>query len=86
MKMQATIQKWGNSLALRLTGPIRTIPKFEVNMVVDVDVEKDSIKVQPAAPFVKKFPFKEKDLLKDLDANTAHAEILAKPNTKEMGE
>lgn len=26
MKVQTTIQKWGNSLAIRISGPLKTMP------------------------------------------------------------
>ncbi len=86
MRVQSTIQKWGNSLALRLSGPIKTIPHFEVNMAVDIDIEEDGIKVYPAKTRVKRLPYSEKDLLKGLNAETAHAEVLANLSEKEIGE
>lgn len=65
MRVQSTIQKWGNSLALRLTGPIRAIPQFEANMLVDIDIEDDGIKIHPAKIGMKKRPYREKDLMGD---------------------
>jgi len=86
MKVQATIQKWGNSLALRLTGPIKAIPQFEANMLVDIDVEEGGIKICPAKKKARKLPFSERDLLKGLNAKTAHAEELVSLKAKEIGE
>lgn len=86
MKVQSTIQKWGNSLALRLTGPIKTIPHFENNMQVNIEIEEGYIKIYPVKEDVKTLPFSEKDLLKDLDSKTAHAECLAHVKIKEMGD
>ena len=48
MRVQVKIQKWGNSLALRLAGLIKSIPKFRANMVVDVDISDQGIDVRPA--------------------------------------
>ncbi len=86
MRMQATIQKWGNSLALRLTGPIKAIPHFEADMLVDIDIEESGITIYPAKKKLKKLPYTEKELLKGLNARTAHADLLAEPSDKEMGE
>ncbi len=86
MRVQATIQKWGNSLALRLTGPIKTIPKFKVNMRVNIDIEEDGIQIHPLKKHKKKLPFSEKELLKGLSAGSAHADELAVVNFKEFGE
>ena len=38
MKIQSTIQKWGNSLAIRITGPLKTIPHFTADMPVEIEV------------------------------------------------
>ena len=86
MRIQSTIQKWGNSLALRLTGPIKTIPQFEVNMLVDIDVEEDGIKIHPAKMKVKKLPYSEKELLKNLNPKNAHVDTLVNLSAKEIGE
>ena len=86
MKVQSTIQKWGNSLALRLTGPIRSIPQLEANMIVDIEIAEDCIKIYPAKKQTKKLPFSEKDLLKGLNANSAHADEVANLSDKEIGE
>ncbi|MBI5447919.1 MAG: transcriptional regulator [Gammaproteobacteria bacterium] len=85
MRVRTTIQKWGNSLALRLTGPLRSIPHFEENMLVEIDVDEHSIQVYPVA--TKKPPrFKEKDLLQGLTAKTSHANEVFYPTLKELGE
>ena len=41
MKVEAKIQKWGNGLALRVSGIIRDIPHFEEGTLVEVDVTED---------------------------------------------
>jgi len=85
MKLQSTIQKWGNSLALRLTGPIKAIPHFEANMLVDIDVDEDGITIHPSKRKARKLPFTEKELLTGLNSKTAHAEELATLHAKEIG-
>ena len=75
MKIQTTIQKWGNSLAIRITGPLKTIPHFSANMPVEVEVNKNGLTIHPTAHTKRKLlPFKESHLLKGLTAKKAHAD------------
>lgn len=75
MKIQTTIQKWGNSLAIRITGPLKTIPHFSANMPVEVEVNKSGLVIHPIANKEKKLLlFKEVQLLKGLTAKNAHAD------------
>ena len=85
MQVQATIQKWGNSLALRLTGQLRTIPHFEENMRVNIEIQEEGIQVRPARDKLKKKLFREADLLRGLNAWTAHADELMDVSPKEFG-
>lgn len=86
MKVQTQIQKWGNSLALRLTGAIKTIPHFEENMIVEVVINEKGIQVFPSKTKQKKLPYTEEQLLKGLTAITAHADELADISDIERGE
>ena len=86
MRVQATIQKWGNSLAIRLTGLLRSIPHFEENMVVNIDIDESGIAVHPTKSKFKKLIFKEKDLLKGLTFQKAHADELFQLTLKDMRE
>ncbi|HEV2614565.1 MAG TPA: transcriptional regulator [Gammaproteobacteria bacterium] len=87
MHIQGKILKWGNSLALRLSGSLRDIPHFQANMLVNIDVNENGITVQPAkkskSPRIS--PFSEAQLLKGLTPHTAHADALAKLSKKESG-
>lgn len=80
------IQKWGNGLALRVAGRLRDIPQFEQNTAVEVEVFEDGFTVRKVKPkkngFV--FPVKEKDLLKGMTPELAHADELAQPIGKEL--
>ena len=58
MKIQTTIQKWGNSLAIRITGPLKTIPHFTANMAVEIDVNERGLTVYPVARKKKLLLFK----------------------------
>lgn len=77
MKIQTTIQKWGNSLAIRITGPLKSIPHFTENMLVVIEVNENGLTVQPLTKKRKLHPFKEAQLLDGLTAKTAHADELA---------
>ncbi|WP_350304841.1 AbrB/MazE/SpoVT family DNA-binding domain-containing protein [Photorhabdus viridis] len=78
MRTQAILQKWGNSIALRLSGNLKTIPNFEAGDAVDIEISEQGLVIQKA---VKK-RLTESDLLNGLSAYTAHADELATPNDK----
>ncbi|AKH64866.1 MULTISPECIES: hypothetical protein [Photorhabdus] len=80
MRTQAILQKWGNSIALRLSGNLKTIPNFEAGDAVDIEISEQGLVIQKA---VKK-RLTESDLLNGLSAYTAHADELATPNDKEL--
>ncbi|EFP2749322.1 transcriptional regulator, partial [Salmonella enterica] len=40
MRTQAVLQKWGNSIALRLTGNLKTVPGFEAGDRVDIEINE----------------------------------------------
>lgn len=83
MKVQAKIQKWGNSLGLRISGAMREMLHLQNGTKVDVEIIKGGFTVTKAE---KRFPFKESDLLKGLSKETAHADLLAWPHANEVGE
>ncbi len=75
MKIQTTIQKWGNSLAIRITGPLKTIPHFTANMPVEIEVSEKGLTIHPAVSKKRKLlAFSEAQLLKGLTAKKAHAD------------
>lgn len=75
MKIHTTIQKWGNSLAIRITGPLKTIPHFAANMPIEIEVNEKGLTIHPiASKKMKLLIFKEAQLLKGLTAKTAHAD------------
>ena len=87
MRIQTKIQKWGNSLALRLAGPMKTIPHFTENMLVEVNISENGLHIQPVTKHKQgKLPFSEKQLLSGLNEKTAHADKIAIPTRKELGE
>ncbi|CNK48585.1 TPA: transcriptional regulator [Yersinia enterocolitica] len=80
MRAQATLQKWGNSVALRLSGNLKTIPNFEVGDTVDIDISEQGLVIQK----VVKKPLTEESLLAGLSAYTAHADELTHPMEREL--
>ena len=87
MKVEAKIQKWGNGLALRVSGIIRDIPHFKEGTLVEVDVTEDGFVVKKHKPKKKSlFPFNEAQLLADLTPESAHADLLAQTTAKEVGD
>ena len=82
--IESKIQKWGNGLGLRVSGVMRDIPKFLVDTQVTVEVLEDGFIVKKAQPSKHSLPFSEDELLKGLDENTAHSELLAQPLKSEV--
>lgn len=75
MKIQTTIQRWGNSLAIRITGPLRTIPHFTANMPIEIEVNEQGLMIHPILSKKRKLlVFNEAQLLKGLTAKKAHAD------------
>ncbi len=78
MKIQTTIQKWGNSLAVRITGPLKTIPHFSANMPIEIEANESGLTIHPLIPKKRKLLlYKEFQLLKGLTAKKAHADEIA---------
>jgi len=88
MKVESEIKKWGNSLALRVTGVMADLPNFRDGTKVIVEVSEEGIMVKPVRSTRGKLrlPYSEKELLAGLCAETAHADELATPLATEMGE
>lgn len=85
MKVHARIQKWGNSLALRICGPMRDIPSFKEGAEVEINITENGFILKKI--YLKKktrFPFSEAELLNGLTYNQAHGDLLAKPLSSEF--
>ncbi|GBU09535.1 hypothetical protein AwWohl_06730 [Gammaproteobacteria bacterium] len=76
MITHAKIQKWGNSLALRLAGPIKDIPNLTQGMLVDIEITEDGFTVRKSQE-KHTFPFTEAQLVQSLSPYAAHADELA---------
>ena len=88
MKVETEIKKWGNSLALRVTGVMATLPEFKVGTRVVVDVTDEGLVVKPATGKKDRFhlPYTESELLTDLTPETVHADELVKITAYEFGD
>jgi antitoxin MazE len=75
--MQATISKWGNSLALRLPRHVADQVHLEDGATVDLQVDGDSIRITPTR---KKFK------LSELLANEPAREGVATSRESDWGE
>ncbi len=84
MKIQTTIQKWGNSLAIRITGPLRTIPHFTADMPVEIEANKKGLIIHPISQKRKSLLLTEAQLLKGLTAKKAHADEIADIHYREF--
>ena len=88
MKVETEIKKWGNSLALRVTGVMAELPRFTAGTKVIVEVTEEGIVVKPAARQKARFrlPYTEGELLAGMTPAKAHADELAQPVGPEVGE
>jgi len=79
MEVESEIKKWGNSLALRVTGAMAEIPQFSAGTKVIVEITEEGIIVKPAKAKREnaRLPYSEKSLLADITPENAHADELA---------
>lgn len=85
MKIETHIQKWGNGLALRVSGIMRDIPHFKEGMNVMVEVTEEGFTVTKINKPKTRKRFSEKELLKDLTPYKAHADEISVVNSAEFG-
>lgn len=78
MKMHTKIQKWGNGLAIRISGPMRFVPHFEENTPIDVEITERGLLITRSNN-QGILPYSEQELLQGLTPETAHADLLATP-------
>ena len=87
MRVETEIKKWGNSLALRVTGPMAAVPQFESGTRVTVDIDGEGLVVRRAAGSRRSFHFPENEsaLIEGMTAENAHADLLADASGRELG-
>jgi antitoxin MazE len=69
--MQTKIQKWGNSLALRIPKSFALNVNLKQNELVDISIDKGKIIISPMAQ--KEYSLEE--LLKGVSENNLHSEF-----------
>ena len=69
--MQTRIQKWGNSLGLRIPRSFATEAQVEEGSTVDVSVENGCLRVRPLR--ARRYVLRE--LLKGIRSRNLHAEV-----------
>jgi len=70
--MVTRVQKWGNSLALRIPQSFAVQAKVAAGTAVDLAVEKGQLVVRPV-----QHRYRLRDLLKAVDARNLHVEVQA---------
>ena len=68
--MVTRVQKWGNSLALRIPRSFAAQAKVAAGTAVDIAVEKGRLVVRPVRQ-----RYRLRDLLKAVDGRNLHAEV-----------
>ena len=86
VRIETEIKKWGNSLALRVTGIMADMPQFQAGTRVTVDVSCEGLVVKPAVGRlgIFRFPYSESALLAGITPDKAHADVLANPTAFEV--
>jgi len=68
--MVTRVQKWGNSLAVRIPQSFAAQAKVAAGTAVDIAVEKGQLVVRPVRQ-----RYRLRDLLKGIDARNLHTEV-----------
>ena len=79
MKVKSKIQKWGNGLAIRISGLVRDIPHFKEGMPVEIELSECGLKIRKLPSQRSILPFSEDFLLEGMTPQTAHADIISNP-------
>ncbi len=88
MHIETEIKRWGNSLALRVSGVMAELPGFSAGTRVSVEVTEDGLVVKPIRDEVKEpvLPYAEKDLIAGLTPGGAHADETIELLPEELSE
>ncbi len=73
MQIESRVQKWGNGLALRMSGALRTVPNLKEGDLLTITINENGFSA--IKPSQRKFT--EQELLSDITPNNAHAELAA---------
>jgi antitoxin MazE len=69
--MQTRIQKWGNSLGLRIPKSFAAEAQVEAGSAVDLSIANGELVVRP----LRRRKYSLRDLLKAINASNVHAEV-----------
>ena len=78
--MQTEIKQWGNSAAVRLPSKLLAALQLEVSSAISIEIKDNKIIIEAIpeeAGYPLGLPISEKELLKGLNPETAHADGLA---------
>ena len=86
MQIETEIKKWGNSLALRVSGSMAEVPGFSAGTRVTVDISEEGLVIKPVVEEVRepRLPYSEKELLADMQPPAE--DLLATLDDGEWGE
>ena len=73
MQIESRVQKWGNGLALRMSGALRTVPNLKEGDLLTITINENGFSA--IKPSQRKFT--EQELLSDITPNNAHVELAA---------
>ena len=73
--METRVQKWGNSLALRIPNPLATQVGLEANTLVRVLLRGEELVIMPVKPPTLKL----EDLLPQVTEHNLHGEVFTGP-------
>lgn len=81
------VQRWGNSLALRITRGVSELAGLEEGTEVLIEVQPGAVLIRPRPrpPSDVEWPA-EHELIAGLDARRAHADELPTPTSSEWGD
>lgn len=68
--MQTKVQKWGNSLAVRIPRSFAAEARVEAGSTVDISVERGSLRIRPAR---RRYSLSE--LVRRISRRNIHAEV-----------
>ena len=69
--MQTKVQKWGNSLGLRIPKSFAAEARVEAGSTVDISVEDGEIVVKP----IRRRKYDLRDLLRAINSRNVHREV-----------
>jgi len=79
------VQKWGNSLGVRISGLVRDLTNFEADSDITIEIFENGFTVKKCDPVHSRVFFSEDELLNDITEHNSHSDLLAAPTNQELG-